>query len=65
MILTDTSFTKLIKTLLCQCMRIANEREQEHVDSLIFRVHHGERSGLVRSDVVIPRKSEEREIMHR
>lgn len=46
-------------------MRIANESEQEHVDSLIFRVHAGDRSGLDRSDVVILRKSEEREIMHR
>lgn len=25
-------------------------------DSLIFRVHEGDRSGLVRSDVVIPKK---------
>jgi len=46
-------------------MRIANERGQELVDSLIFRVHNGDRSGLVRSDVVISRKSEEHEIMHR
>lgn len=46
-------------------MRIANERGQELVDSLIFRVHDGDQSGLVRFDVVIPRKSEEREIMHR